>query len=218
MSHDFIPHSESLRIPADAYRPARRCRFCHSVFIGDNSCESCGRSIHYHPVGEPFSFKSYYGIKEQYINSLNSFLRFFPYFENYKSQAAQSYVRKLSKRFSDLLSAFNSPDIILPEQEIFFVAESKKIIDELILYGVEAKSIVQIIEMNDNSSSGQELLLYTSYVANDQAEKPWFKKLLAYQIYGLVSVDYFFKLLIIVATVSTMAVVFKDLISSQFGK
>lgn len=218
MSYDFLPHSESLRIPTNVYRPAKRCRFCHSVFLDDHFCETCGRSVHYHPIGNPFGPKSFYGLKEQYINSLNYFLRFFPQFENYKSLSAQSYVRRLSKRFSDLLSAFNSRDVILPEQEILFVAECKKLIDELILYGVDAKLLSQLIEANDNSSAGQELILYICQLANQEAEKPWFTKLFAYKVGGLVKVDYLVKVVIISATVSTMAVVLKDLISSQFGK
>ena len=67
MDYDFRINQEALRIPSTAYQPIKRCQFCQSVFITDKACESCGRSMTYHLIGEPFGVKSYYGIKERYV-------------------------------------------------------------------------------------------------------------------------------------------------------
>ncbi len=219
MDYDFQTPSETLRIPASAYRPIKRCSYCQSVFINEKNCESCGRSMLYHPVGEPFGAKSFYGIKERYIESMHLFNRLFPQFENKKSSTAQSYVRKLSKRFSDLITAFNSPEIIASEQRKLFYIESLELVDELLRYDVNPQLIQSLLEENDNSLVGQELFYSLAHSANQvEAEKSWIKNLLNYQLWGLIKLEYFLKVIIISATVVTMAVKYKEIISSQFGR
>lgn len=219
MDYDFPVNQKTLRIPTSAYKPVKRCPFCHSVFINAKSCEACGRSLQYHLIGEPFGAKSLYGIKERYIENLNAFIRFFPIFENKKSPIAKSYVRKLEKRFSDLISAFNSVDMIANDQRRLFYAESMELMDELLRYDVHASVLEALLIENDTSLVGQELLFYLQGASSSvQFEKTWTDKFLVYRLWGVLRVEYLLKVLIITITVLTMAIKYKDIISSQFGK
>lgn len=219
MDYDFQTTASTLRIPTTAYRPVKRCPYCESVFINDKNCESCGRSMLYHPIGEPFGAQSFYGIKERYVEAFHPFYRFFPQFENKKSPAANSYVRKISKRFADLIAAFNSTALIAPEQRKLFYVESMVLIDELLRYEIHPQVMQSLLEENDNSLLGQELLYYLQQsIPIIVVEKNWKESFLEYRFWGLVRVDYCLKLTIITATVLTMAVKYKEIISSQFGK
>lgn len=219
MDYDFETISQSLRIPASAYKAAIRCRYCQSVYINENVCESCGRSMRYHPIGEPFSPKSFYGIKERYIESFQPFHRFFPQFENKQSAEAKSYVRKLSKRFSDLISAFNSSEFFQAEQRQFFYIESMELIDELLRYETHPQILESLLEENDNSLVGQELIHYLQGSANQiKGDRPWLENFLKHRLWGLIRVDFCLKTVIVTATVSAMAIKYKDIISSQFGR
>ncbi|MFA6238379.1 MAG: hypothetical protein WC635_13685 [Bacteriovorax sp.] len=219
MDYDFQTETSTLRIPKAAYRPVKRCPFCKSVFIDEKSCEACGRSMLYHPVGEPFGPKSFYAIKERYVESMPFFNRVFPQFEDKTNLIAKSYVRKLSKRFADLVAAFNTQDMIANEQRSSFYVESVAIIDELIRYGTPVELLLALLNDNDHSLAGQELLLYLEQSdLSALAEKPWKVSFLNHRMWGAVGVENFLKIAIISATVVTMAVVYKDIISSQFGR
>lgn len=219
MDYDFNTSKEILRIPKEAYLPVKRCPYCQSVFITEKSCEACGRSMLYHPIGIPFGPKSFYGMKERYIESQNVLNRFFPQFENKSSSMAKSYVRNLSKRFTDLVAAFNSSDLIAATDRKLFYVESIEIMDELLRYNFHPQLIQSLLEENDNSLIGQELLLYLKSARSSiHAERPWQNVFLEHKLWGLIRVEYFFKVVIITTTVLTMAVKFKEIISSQFGK
>ncbi|MDO9181995.1 MAG: hypothetical protein Q7U04_06285 [Bacteriovorax sp.] len=219
MDYDFQILEEALRIPTASYKPVKRCSFCLSVFIDDKLCESCGRSQLYHPIGDPFGPKSFYGIKERYVESLNLLIRFFPFFENKKNPMAQSYVRKCEKRFADLISAFNSLDLIQNKQRQLFYVECREIINELLIYDVLLTDLQSILIENDSSLVGQELLLYTEENAKFlNPQDPWQKLFLEYRFWGLLRVEYCLKVFIITTTILIMAVKYKDIISSQFGK
>jgi hypothetical protein len=219
MNYDFNTAQDALRIPKSAYRPIKRCPFCQSIYINDKSCEACGRSMLYHPIGIPFGPKSFYGIKERYVENQNVINRFFPQFENRESAEAKSYVRNLSKRFADLITGFNTPDLISEDERKIFYAESMEIIDELLRYGFHAELIQSLLEENDNSLVGRELLVYLGQMRKlIKPEISWQKAFLEHRLYGVVRVEYAMKVVLITATVLTMAVKYKDIISSQFGR
>ena len=75
-------------IPQSAYKPIKRCPNCQSVYLTDISCEDCGRSLLYHPIGEPFSAKSLYGFKERYYSNFSKIVKYYPFFENKISSSA----------------------------------------------------------------------------------------------------------------------------------
>jgi len=220
MDNDFQMTQKTLQIPSSAYLPIKRCLFCQSIFINDKTCESCERSMHFHPIGRPFGAKSMYGIKERYIESLNIFNRFFPVLENKKSPIAKSYIRKIEKRFADLLSAFNSKDMIASDERKLFYVESLEIINELQRYGMDISIMQSLLEENDNSLVGQELLYYLgsekSLIATE--EKGPLKLFLDFPLWGILKVEFLLKVSIVTATILIMAVKYKDIISSQFDR
>jgi hypothetical protein len=219
MDYDFRINQEALRIPSTAYQPIKRCQFCQSVFITDKACESCGRSMTYHLIGEPFGVKSYYGIKERYVESLNIADRFFPVLENKKSPLAKSYVRKLEKRFSDLISAFNTSGIIAEDHGKLFYVETIELVDELLRYDIHPSIFQALLLENDSSSEGQKLLFYLENQGiSKKTEEAWPELFLNYRLWGVLRVDYFLKIFLITTSILTMAVMYKDIISSQFGK
>lgn len=219
MDYDFNSSSESLHIPQSAYRPVKRCPYCKSVYISEKLCEACGRSLVYHPVGEPFGPKSFYGIKERYLESLHPFYRFFPSFEDKNSRYANSYKRNLSKRFTDLLEAFHKDEQLVRENRKLFYTESMEIIDELLRYGMPAKLIQSLLEENDASLVGRELLFYLQQAQdNISASKNWQQELLDYKLWGVLRTEFALKALMITATIVFMAVYLRDVISSQFGR
>jgi len=219
MNYDFQTLPDVIKVPQSAYRPIKRCQNCQSVFINEKNCESCGRSLEYHLIGELFSAKSYYGIKERYVENQNKLLYFFPIFENKNSASARSYVRNLSKRFSDLLTAFNSNNIIRPHQRKIFYAESIEIINELLRYSFDSQLIDSLLAENDNSKIGQELLFYLHQESHQiEAESSWAKTILEYRVFGILRINFILKSFITVATICLLAVSYKNIISLQFGK
>lgn len=219
MDYDFRVDQDYLRIPSSVYRPVKRCPFCQSVFINEKNCESCGRSLIYHPIGEPFSAKSLYGLKERYIESMNVFVRYFPIFEDKNSPKAKSYIRKLEKRFCDLVSGFNSSELMAYDQRKLFYIESIEIINELMRYDVKASLLESLIIDNDNSLIGQEILLYLQAETKTiKADAHWREVILNYRLWGALRVEYFLKVFLVTAMVIFMAVKYKDIISSQFGR
>lgn len=219
MDYDFQSISETLRIPTQAYLPVKRCPYCQSVFINKQSCESCGRSMLYHPIGEPFGPKSFYGMKESYVENLNFMVRFFPPFENKKSPSAQGYLRKLKKRFFYLLNAFNTPDLIAKKQRQIFYNESKVLIDELLCYGISAEVIQALIEESGNSLLSQDLHYHLqSSMRTVSADMSRIDNFLNYRLWGLVRVEYSLKVVIVIVFTIILLANYKEIISSQFGK
>lgn len=219
MNYDFKISEEALKIPATAYRPIKCCPFCQSIFINKKSCEDCGRSLQYHLIGEPFGVKSFYGIKERYIDGLNIFIQIFPFFENGRSPYVKSYLRKLEKRFLDLISAFNSKNLIDLSEEKLFEIELKGLVDEILYLGVDASVLQALLLENDCSRIGHDLLSYLKEEGGMiKAKNSWPNEILAYRLWNAFTVDYFFKVIIIITTILMLAVKYKEIISSQFDK
>ena len=209
-----------LNIPTTAYRPVVKCPNCQSIYIENNKCEACGRSMLYHPVGEPLGSKSFYGLRARYVESLSDLVIFYPVLENPHSEVAESYVRNLAKRFSDLVSGFNDESMMknFGERKLFYV-ECREIIDELLRYGFSADEIVTLLENNDSSLIGSELIQYTLGGAKEivPLKNSW-NSFLDFKLWGVLSVDFTLKAILIAATVVTVATQFRYFISWQFGK
>ena len=145
--------------------------------------------------------------------------RFFPVLENKKSPLAKSYVRKLEKRFSDLISAFNTSGIIAQDHSKLFYVETIELVDELLRYDIHPSIFQALLLENDSSSEGKKLLFYLENQGiSKKTEEAWPELFLNYRLWGVLRVDYFLKIFLITTSILTMAVMYKDIISSQFGK
>lgn len=208
-------------IPESAYKPLKRCPNCQSVYLTDTSCEACGRSLLYHPVGGPFSAKSLYGFKERYYASFPFFVKYFPFFEEKTGAPAKVYARHLMKRFDDLIQAFGTPDAIEAKNRRYFYVEMMELIDELLRYGTDPLILQQKIEnkvLDTGTLLTQELLLYLAQTQTQNTlSRPWKEVLMNHRIGGM-RVEYILKAVLITATVVAIAVNYYGVISSQFGK
>lgn len=220
---DYTKEPGAMRpaIPEKAYKPVKRCPSCQSVYLTDTSCEACGRSLLYHPIGEPFSAKSLYGHKERYYASLPKLVRYFPIFEDKNDTEAKSYVRHLSKRFDDLLEAFGVADAISATNRRLFYVEMLELIDELLRYGAIAFNLQQKLEarvLETGPLLTQEFLLYLSDSQKENEFGPHWKEVISQHRVGGMRVEYLFKVGVVAATVIAMAVSYYSLISLQVGK
>lgn len=215
-----VPSTRPL-IPQGAYQPVKRCPNCQSVYLSDTHCEACGRSLLFHPIGEPFSAKSLYGFKERRYEAFPFFIKYYPIFENKSDESSKSYVRHLMKRFDDLLNAFGDVETISSNNRRYFYVETLELMDELLRYGVSPHTLQHKIENKDDHMGPlltQELLYYLkdSQIEN-HPEASWQEQFLSYRFMGL-RFELWIKVAMITATILIMAVSYYNLISSQVGK
>lgn len=208
-------------IPQSAYKPAKRCQNCQSVYLTDTSCEACGRSLLYHPIGEPFSAKSLYGFKERYYASFSPIVKLFPVFENKSGPVAKTYSRQLLKRFDDLLIAFGTPGSISNEGRRFYYVEMLELMDELLRYGIGPVVLQHKVEGRISETGpllSQKILEYLQESKlENKLTKPWTTQLLNERFMGI-RIEYWLKTFLITTTVVTLAVTYYEIISSQVGK
>lgn len=213
MDLDFIPDSSALHIPKEVYLPIKRCSSCSSVYLTDTHCESCGRMIDFSLVGKPFSYKSYFLIKERYLKSFTKLESFYPVLENKKSSAAMSYKRNLTKRFTDIIIAFNNPnEITLTDRKLFYI-ELKSICLELLDYQTNSNELISIVV--ENNSGGllfQELINFINENAkNISPEFSLGELILRHKVFGVLRIEFIFKFSIFMATFIFAAMKFKTL-------
>ena len=213
MDLDFRPDANSLYIPKEAYRPKKRCPFCHSYFINDQSCDTCGRVLNYSLIGEPFSYKSFYGLKERYISQLGFWIKLFPFFEVKNSALASSYKRNLNKRFKDLLLGLSSFELIADNNRVLFFIEAKNIANELLEYGELKSSLIAQME----NEIGDQLLIQHLAQSISGLQEPknplrhWSYNMLEYRLGGVVRFELLMKFFIIWAVVLFTALKFKNI-------
>lgn len=223
MNNDFIrlaqngPRVTDLQkphIPQSAYQSIKRCKYCNSVYITESHCEECGRSFSFHSIGEPFSFKSFYGIKEKYIEDMSFFSRVFSSRENIKSPKTKRYIKKLDKRFNDLIEAYVAmDDLVLKNARLFYI-ELQAIVEELIRYEVNPLFLIQIIETKlvDESypQMGSELIGYIKNHSINHSLKRVTETKYGFYNYSLIGikVDKWAMVLLIVAAVVAATLIY----------
>jgi hypothetical protein len=208
MDFDFIPKENALYIPQEAYQPAKKCPFCHSLFLTDTNCETCGRSLNYELIGKPFSYKSYYILKEKYLESFSLTEKLIPSLENKNSNQAQSYKRKIVKRLKDLLIGFNTPKLMGAEERKLFYIEALAIIDELINYNFSHNELEKLIfeqSTEENSFQGLQLHLKNAAFQNTH-QVHW---IYTYKVWGVLHLSFIIKSSLILAAVLLAALKFK---------
>lgn len=219
-------HERTVRpgIPLTAYQPIKRCPNCQSVYLTDDKCEACGRSLNYHVVGEPFSAKSLYGLKERYHQSLPPFVRYYPRFENKLNASAQSYRRHLNKRLTHLVSALSSNDIIENDKRRFFYVELMELMDELLRYGESEHVLRSRLEEGFGFSGAlitRDLLSYleiSTIEFKKQSQITWYSEFLNHRTFGVLKTELWLKFAVVTATAVTVAIVYFDIIRSQLDK
>jgi hypothetical protein len=186
-----------IRIPKDSYLPYKRCDFCQSVYLTDNICETCGRSVRFDPIGPAFGYKSYFGIKERYKRELPAVISSYPILENINSPRAKSLVRQLQKRLGDLAT------LVENDQQKKFELEGFEIINDLIFYGVSPVVISSII--SDHLPFENYLAIASERIS---AKKNWVREILSFRLWGILRVGF------ILTTLTLLAFIFTGIIFS----
>ncbi len=213
MDLDFRPDVNSIYIPKEVYRPKKRCPFCQSYFITDKSCESCGRVLDFNLIGEPFSYKSFYGLKERYINQMSFWMKLFPFFEEKDSSSAKSYKRNLIKRFKDLLLGLSSFELINDRDRLLFFVEAKNIAHELLEFGESKASIISLLE----NEIGDQLLIQHLAQSISSLNEPvnplrhWSYRMLDYRLGGVMRIELLMKFCITWAVILFTALKFRNI-------
>jgi len=225
--NDFFLNIESVRpsIPADVYKPIKRCLACHSVYLTETRCEACGRSLKYHQIGEPFSGKSYFGIKERYNESLPLIVRLYPFFENIESPEAFSLIKHLVKRFDDLLLALASDGLIENENRRFFYIEILAIADTLHDYSFDLKLLETKLEntlMENAPMLYQVLKEKINEIIEGKSEilkkGTWTKRMLSHKLWGVLQIEFLLTAVLFSSTSVVLSYLLFDFLNSQGGK
>ena len=201
MNYNFENESQ-LCIPKNAYRPYKRCEFCQSVYLTDNLCESCGRSVRYDLIGDPFGHKSFYGIKERYIQALPAPVRLYPFLENIKSPEAKALIRQLQKRLGDLAH------ILEHEQKKLFDIEALEIMNELLFYSVSVDTIRSYLGHNFEY---EKILVRTALTIRPKGKR--LQSLLNYRLAGALRVKF-----ALVTATFVVGLIYLVTTNLQFGK
>lgn len=210
----FSPAVDAIVIPKDAYRPIQKCPFCKSVYLTDTQCEACGRSLQYDPVGEPFGGKSYFAIKERYVENFDILTQFYPVFEKRNSTEAKAYGRKLQKRLIDLLDYFQYREAFydedsLQERKLFYI-ECKFIIVELIEYDTPINHVLEIIEQKSEGVILSDLVNFTrqSFETIEVDMQSWWQRALRFKPFGFYSNAFYLGFVMLSAAWVTAALIY----------
>lgn len=107
------------------------CPQCHSLNWDDQTCDDCG-----HTLTDDF-FKSFYKLKQNYLEALPSRQRSFPLLENKKTKEAKIYCLLLKKRFLSLVKKINHHE----HKNEYYLAECQFIILELLDFNEDVSSL-----------------------------------------------------------------------------
>lgn len=101
---DIQPINSNLqKISSLPALPHKRCEFCHSVFVTDIECESCGRQFNKATLGAPGGEKSFYALSDRYRRDVGSFLYRFDYFLAKDAALRVRHLAMLKKRYLTLI-------------------------------------------------------------------------------------------------------------------
>lgn len=139
-------------ISPNEYSPFRseikRCPKCSSVFVDHQVCESCGLQLAHNPLGEPLGEKSYYGLVEQYWQSVSPMGVRLSIMESPRSARTQKYRRALVHRYQQLIVYFlNAPaDYTQTQHKQLFLVELGDLVKEMVRLRVPAAVFWQPLE------------------------------------------------------------------------
>lgn len=168
-----------LVIPAGVHKRPIQCPHCESFYVENNRCEDCGKQLQFSALGEPLGPKSFYALKERYLESLVGIIKLFNRLESKQSSEAQNYKRQLYKRFELLVLEFGQNQIGDEKNKRLFYLELKNIIEELVEYEQSGEEIVEKMDLkivntlSESHPNMSQELIYHLYEANNNYE---FKK------------------------------------------
>jgi len=183
------------------YKTAKQCPKCMSVFITNAECEACGYQLTFSPLGEAFSEKSFYGLKQRYWEGRSMLVKLRPELERKGSSEAKKYIRSLLHRFDLLL------DFLLGEsgdEREYYWIELKQLCLELRDYCIPLENLS--VKLSGHSFHGYAPLIQQHLNQMDSSPakvKTRWDFFLNYKFLGILRVQFLFILGITLAAIST---------------
>jgi hypothetical protein len=133
-----------------APQEVQACPKCHSVFINQIQCESCGLQFAFDPYGEPLDEKSFYAIREAYrqsqkilgLDSAELWNKLYP-------EKRQQYQRNLIHRYRLLVDYFCLEARTDRRRKIFLI-ELQDMIAELIKLNIDKEVLWRPLDLLQN--------------------------------------------------------------------
>jgi len=178
------------------YADIKRCPRCESVFITETECESCHYQLKFDLLGEPLGERSFYTIREEYLESLGPVAKKIDFIELKDKSKIGRYTRKLLFRYNVLLDYFYNVKNDEKTRRKLFLQELKDLILELITYEASEENIWKKLDDVSDCEDNQVVNpLYQKIVEVIQEAKT--KKLnkkssidsfISYRLFGLIRV------------------------------
>lgn len=146
-------------------RTVEVCPKCESIYITSRECEGCGYQFSRDRIGEAYGIKSFYAIKDQYVDSLPSIVRIFPRIESLLGNYTKKYSSDLMRRFLALTEHFMLDKSVKSE----FSVEVKDLTLEMIEFGVADEFFLQ-------EKWGELPYWFQMSIAEAMGEYSWQKK------------------------------------------
>lgn len=100
----------------------KTCPSCSSVFITEKECEACGLQFQVDTLGEPYSDRSFYGLREKFLKEWPIAVRTGWLSLNPNSPEVQRYRRFLEHRLDALMNYFfKAQDGDREKKKLFFI-------------------------------------------------------------------------------------------------
>lgn len=164
----FLERSNSLAI--------KRCPKCQSVYLDNEQCESCGFNLAVDHLGEPLGKKSYYGMKQAYLEMHRYWGMTLPEFLHEK-ELRKGYFFKLKRRYSILLDYLLSDRDSGSRRRPIYWTEMKDLITDLMDKGVSGQALCAQIEdspaYQEYRVVAAELINYIVGVGQARVQRDW---------------------------------------------
>lgn len=141
------PISVRQHLPA---MPRKSCKFCGSVFVTEQECESCGRQFSKETLGAPGGEKSFYAIRSCYQYDAGWFLSRFDSFLAKDAGVRVRYLALLKKRFLTLLDHFQRKSAGAVSSHAYLV-EFRDLVYEMQRMKVSADYIYDMVELGEGT-------------------------------------------------------------------
>jgi hypothetical protein len=122
------------------------CPKCSSYYLNDSECESCGFQLNFDVVGNDFGPRSFYFMKEFFVDNQSWLESKQPKNIYNKSKKVLKYKRMILRRFRELLDFSNFSGV----RDGYIVLECRSIIHEYISLGGSGKELSLYLDRGES--------------------------------------------------------------------
>ncbi len=159
------------------------CPHCGSFFLSDTHCESCQKRRDYNPLGELLGPKSFYSLKEEYLEDLNFFESNFEFVEKKLFKTKKNrFIRKMILRHNDLIEYFSKKKEDFSLEDTIYRFELQSIIQDVFrLTPFHAKTILEgnfhnsLIKAQESSQEGPLTTFIEYHIREEEQKKKTYK-------------------------------------------